>query len=127
MKLKFFNLAKESSTKSSYHHKIGAVLVYKGKILSIGHNKPEKTHPKSNNPFKTVHAELDVILSSGSRDLSGTTLYLYREYKNGYPACAKPCEYCMKLISKYKIKKVYYTDEGKYKQLNFGVSNGLAQ
>ncbi len=117
MKSKFFNLAKKLSEKSDYHHKIGAVIVKKNRIVGIGFNKPAKTHPASNQPFKTIHAELDAILDSEREDLEGSTLYVYRELKDGSLANAKPCVHCQELINRYKIKKVFFTEDNKYKEL----------
>ncbi len=116
VKNKFFEIAKKLSIKAEYHHKIGAVVVKKNKIVGLGFNKPSKTHPQSNHPFKTIHAELDAILDSDKDDLIGATIYVYREHKNGHPASAKPCPHCQELIKRYKLKKVCYTDDGNYKE-----------
>jgi deoxycytidylate deaminase len=114
VKLKYFCIAKKLAEKSSYHHKLGAVVVFKNKIIGLGFNKPSKTHTRANTPFNTIHAELDAILQAGDQ-CRNAEIYVYREYKNGSPANAKPCKYCEELIRLVGIKKVYYTDEGKYK------------
>lgn len=112
---RFFNKAKELSFLSKYHHKIGAVVVKKGKDVGRGVNNPFKTHPQSTNPFKTVHAELDAILSVVDKnDLIGATIYVYRQHKNGQPACSKPCPHCEELIRRSGIRRVCYTANGHY-------------
>lgn len=116
MKLKFFDIAKKLSEKSEYHHKLGAVITKKNKIIGLGFNKPFKTHPKSNNNFKTIHAELDAILDCIKQDLEGSSIYIYRENKAGIPVSAKPCFHCQELIRRFKLKKVYYTEDGNYKE-----------
>lgn len=116
MKNKFFEIAKKLSLKSEYHHKIGAVAVKKNRIVGLGFNKPSKTHPQSNHPFKTIHAELDAILDAEKDDLIGATIYVYREHKNGHLASSKPCPHCQELIQRYKLKKVCYTEDGSYKE-----------
>lgn len=116
MKFKFFDLAKKLSKKSDYHHKIGSVIVKKNRILGVGFNKPYKTSPHSNHPFRTIHAELDAILDANKEDLKGSTIYVYRELRNGKIASAKPCAHCQELLKRYEIKRVFYTDEGTYKE-----------
>lgn len=112
MKMKYFELAKALSTKSSYHHKIGAVVVKKNRVLGVGFNKPEKTHPKSTNEFNTIHAELDAIIGVDDADLEGADIYVYREHANGKPAMSKPCPGCHELIKRVGISNIYYTTYG---------------
>lgn len=115
-KNKFFDLARKLSKKSTYCHQLGAVVAKKNKVVGLGFNNPYKTHPKSNNRFKTIHAELDAILGLAKEDLVGSTIYVYREHKDGSPANSKPCQYCQMLIKQAGIKKVCYTDAGQYKE-----------
>lgn len=113
---KFLDLAKKLSYKSSYHHKIGAVVAKKNKIISLGFNKPNKTHPASPNRFKTYHAEFDAIIGIDKKDLVGSTIYIFREHKNGNLASAKPCSDCAALIAHCGIKKVVYSDYNDIKE-----------
>lgn len=116
-KKKFFNLARKLSFKSTYHHKLGAVVVKKNKPVGLGINNPFKTHPKSTNPFKTVHAELDAIMDVEDKsDLIGATIYVYRQHKNGQPANSKPCCHCEEMIRRSGITKVCYSSDGDYKE-----------
>jgi tRNA(Arg) A34 adenosine deaminase TadA len=114
MKLRFFNLARKLSLKSDYHHKLGAVIVSKNIVIGKGYNKPFKTHPKSNYPWHTQHAEFVAILEAG--DCKGADIYVFREYKNGNVANSKPCPYCTELIKRAGIKRVYYTDNNSFKE-----------
>lgn len=113
---KFFDMARRLSKKSDYFHQLGAVIVKKNDVLGFGYNKPHKTHPRSNNRFKTIHAELDAIIGLSKDDLYGATIYVYREHANGSPANSKPCQYCQMLIKEAGIKKVCYTDNGEFKE-----------
>ena len=113
---RLFDIARSMSKKSKYCHQLGAVIAKKNKVMSVGFNNPYKTHPRSNNRFKTIHAELDAILGLAKEDLVGSTIYVYREHKDGSPANSKPCQYCQMLIKQAGIKKVCYTDDGKYKE-----------
>lgn len=117
MEQRHFNLARKLSFKSDYHHKMGAVIVdKKGKVEGVGFNNPKKTHPFSNNTWRTLHAEVSAILNAGE-DCVGCDIYIYRELKSGEPANAKPCRFCMELIQKAGIVNVYYSDEGGFKKL----------
>lgn len=113
---RFFNMAKRLSKKATYCHQLGAVVVKKGKPLGFGYNKPNKTSPHSNNQFKNIHAELDAILDCSREELQGASIYVYREHKSGKPANSRPCKYCQMLIKEAGIKKVYYTDDNKFKE-----------
>ena len=77
MKLKYFDLAKNMSKKSTHpRYKIGGVVVKKSKIISLGFNRA-KTHPQSNHPHKNIHCELDCVLGVDPELLRDSTLYLY--------------------------------------------------
>lgn len=86
------------------------------RILSVGKNSYEKSHPwmamlaaKFNVPFKIyLHAEVDAILKCP--DLSRAhSIEVIRFDKNGQPANAKPCEICQEAIRMSGIKKVTHT------------------
>ncbi len=109
MKSKFFDLARRLSLKSIYHHKIGAVVVKKNKVIGVGFNKPHKTHPRATNAYKTVHAELDAVLGLTLEELDGADVYVYREYKSGEPATSKPCPHCESLLREAGVARVFYT------------------
>lgn len=111
-----FELAKKLSKKSNYCHQLGAVVAKRNKVLGVGFNNPFKTHPRSNNRFKNIHAELDAILGLSKEELAGATIYVYRQHRNGSPANSKPCSYCQMLIKQAGIAKVCYTDNNDYKE-----------
>lgn len=101
--------------------KIGCVAVYKHRIISSGCNS-QKTAPlqKKYNIYRfsedtshSMHAEMMCLKSLIERndiDFKYVDLYVYREYKNGELAPARPCESCMALIRKLGIKSIYYTN-----------------
>lgn len=114
MNIKFFKLASQISKKSNHpKHKIGGILVKKKRVISIGFNK-YKTHSKSNHPYKNIHCELDCILGIDLNILNGSSIYLYRETKDGRPALSKPCKWCEQLLKNVGISRVYYTNNGSY-------------
>ena len=119
-KKKYFDLAKKLSEKSTYWHKLGAVVVTrKGRIAGVGFNKPTKTHTQANTPYKTIHAEFDAIVGLARSELNGATVYVFRQYKDGRPALSKPCTYCEALLREVGIKEVYYTSSNGYDVLKF--------
>ena len=100
-------LAIKESQKSKHRFKLGAVIAKRNKILVSAHNVM-KTHPKfGSGDYNTLHAEGHAIYKAIQRglDLSGTTMYIYRDNNN----LAKPCPCCVKLIHKYGIKGVVYS------------------
>jgi len=111
---KILSIARKASEKSDHPmFKLGCVITdRKGRIYSISSNHHLKTHPIYNRiaPLKTLHAEASAILSIRHKaDFSKLHLFVYREYKDGTLALAKPCEYCTKLIKNYGIKNIWYT------------------
>ena len=117
MKTKFFDLAQKVSKKSEHKQfRMGCVIVYKNKVVSLGINS-YKTHTKATTPYKTLHAELDAIISADRKELKNCDLYIYRELSDGTLAIAKPCNYCQVAIFKAGIRQVFYTDNGQYKEM----------
>ena len=109
MKHKYFKLAKKMASKSQYHQQIGAVIVNRNDVVSVGYNQT-KTHPKSPQPiWKTIHAEADCVIFADPKDLQGSDIYVYREYKSGKPATAKPCSDCWAFLAHAGVKRVHYT------------------
>ena len=122
----YFKAAKAMSELSDFPRvNIGCVAVYKHKIISSGCNST-KTNPtqKRLNIYRfdadtpaTIHAELSCLLPLINRkdiDFGNVSLYIYREYKNGELALARPCPSCMKLITELGIRSIYYTNFGRF-------------
>lgn len=121
-----FALAKRASTFSdSSPYKVGCVVACKNKILSVGYNT-SKTHPlqrefnikRGVNPQypSRLHAEINALSKINDMDLDWekVSVYIYREHKNGVPACARPCNACMQMIKSLGIKNIFYTQDGSY-------------
>lgn len=116
---KYFELAKRLSLKSDhYQYKIGSVLVKKNKIIGTGFNRL-KTHPKSPHKYKSIHSEFMSVLGVSASDLSGATIYIYRETKDGIRALAKPCKYCNNMLDQCGVKTVYYTVKDGYDSYDY--------
>lgn len=125
----FFNLARAISKESTFEKiKIGCVIVNKKEVISVGTNTP-KSHPVQmiyntkyyRDRYKDgmffhhyIHAEIRAILNAERQDLTGCSLYTYRETFNGEIANSRPCPACMKMIKNVGIKKIYYTTKDGY-------------
>ena len=94
--------------------RLGAILVYKNNIVSIGMNS-YKTHPlmaaRTEWPF--LHAEQHAIVRAGVDNCEGLDLYIARVLKNNDLALSKPCDVCTELIKDVGIKNVYYSTDAK--------------
>lgn len=108
---KFFKLAKRIAEKSSSITKLGCVIASKNKVITVGFNDMTKTHPKSNHPFKTLHAEIRALIGVSEEETRGCDAYVYREIKSGRVAMAKPCDACMQALRLAKIKRVFFTTD----------------
>jgi deoxycytidylate deaminase len=113
LKIGYFNLARTESLKVDFRSRIGSVLVKGRKPVSIGRNKPLKTHPllRKYDSFKTMHAEIDACIGIDRHLIMGSILYVYREGADGNLAMSKPCEMCQKILKELGVKKVMYTIE----------------
>ena len=122
----YFKAAKAIAEMSDFKQKIGAVVVYKHKIISSGKNS-YKTNPlqKKYNKYRfkedagrhCLHAEINALLPLIGRDdidFSHVSLYIYRQYKNGDLAMCRCCESCMALIRSLGIRNIYYTGDNSY-------------
>lgn len=122
----YFKAAKAISELSDFPRvKIGCCAVYKHKIISSGCNSM-KTNPaqKRFNIHRfdadtpaTIHAELSCLLPLINRkdiDFGNVSLYIYREFKSGDLALARPCASCEALIKSLGIRNIYYTGNSSY-------------
>lgn len=114
--MKFLKLLKKLRNQSDHPtHRHSCVIAKGNQIISIGYNK-YKTSPKSNHPYKYIHAELSAILDNQFNDLAGTTAYIYRERNDGTPALSKPCKSCVELLKIAKIKKICYSIDNGFEE-----------
>jgi deoxycytidylate deaminase len=99
-------------------HKLGAVVVKGGRILSTGYNEVRYTKELKK---PTLHAEQSAILKLLKRrrlhDLVGSSIYVYRRTPGGNLGNACPCSVCMDLIRSVGIKRVFYTEDNNTMEL----------
>lgn len=106
--------------------RVGCVVVYKNKIISMGHNYENKTNPlqKKYNELRgydpndsisrnTLHAEIDALLSieQNIENYNKVHLFIARSKRDESDGIARPCPACMGLIKKMGIKNIYYSTE----------------
>lgn len=125
---KYFNMAKNVSELSDFkQHHLGAIMVYKGKVIAAEHNT-NKTNPiqKEYNRLRefeydtcqngAIHAECGCLIRTKNMDLdwSKVSVFIYREHKDGNKAIAAPCPACRKALIDRGIKKFYYTGNNSF-------------
>lgn len=93
-------------------HRLGAVVVKGGRVLSTGYNEVRYTKELGN---PTLHAEQAAILKLLKQrrltDLVGATLYVTRFTRGGRIGCSRPCGDCEALIRSVGIKEIFYTTD----------------
>jgi deoxycytidylate deaminase len=89
-------------------HRMGCVIYHKNRLVGMGINYMDKTHPRSNHPYRHLHCEVDALLGVSSEDLYGSTLYVARIRSSGQ-GLAKPCPYCFTILYRAGVKDVFYT------------------
>jgi len=109
----------ERNTKNKFFH--FAFGYKKNKLLAIGQNNPEKTHPhaiilskrfntKLEHPY--LHAETDLISRLWGKHYIDDSLrmIIVRLNKQGQLRCSKPCLRCQQIIDCLGINKIWWSD-----------------
>jgi len=105
----------EKAITSPMRAKYCALIVKRNKIVSIGVNNYRIT-PLSG--FLSTHAEVDAIRKCKKGDMKDAIMYVihfnrHELYPDCVTGCGVPCKECQpklnKCISRYGLKKVYYT------------------
>jgi deoxycytidylate deaminase len=116
----YFREANRASKQSDHpHYKVGACIVYKGRVLSVGFNQILKNHPLTRmfNEHQSIHAEVSSIIRLKKKKiLKECKMVVYREYANGELAMSRPCPTCIKILKFFGIKKIIYTTIDGYSQ-----------
>lgn len=90
-------------------------ILERNKILSVGKNNPEKTHPlalKFGHRFNCIHSELAAIVNFPRPNiyLRACTLVNVRVGVNGDIRISKPCHVCQYMLAAFNITDIYYTN-----------------
>ena len=122
----YFSLAHNACYYSDFMKaRLGAVLIYKGKVMSVGWNS-NKTSPlqrelnryrgydvDSSIAHNTLHAEVACLTKAKDLDIDWgrASIFVYRIKKNGSAGLSYPCKGCMALIKSMGIKNIYFSTE----------------
>lgn len=88
--------------------RVGAVLFYKGRAVSMGFNKI-KSHPASKSRDNLIHAEFACLHGMDKDITRGAKVFVALLRKSGKQGLAKPCKDCLTLLKEYGVGEVYYT------------------
>lgn len=121
----YLNLAHNACYYSDNHRaRLGSVIVYKNKVISIGWNVENKTNPLQeeynrlreydidvNKTKSSIHAEFAAMLKIKHMNIefNKVNLFVYRIRKDESVGYARPCAACMGFAKKLGIKNIYYT------------------
>jgi deoxycytidylate deaminase len=91
----------------SDHHHHYCVITYGGKVITTGYNRPYGFISNGKNYMR--HAECDALLKLPEKykNKKLRLCVVRKGYKN-----SKPCQKCLEFISEYRVKNIYYSDEG---------------
>jgi hypothetical protein len=97
--------------------------VKSGRILAIAWNRNDRPGKLRYSFYgdKGWHSELSALSRFTPDEIKGATLYTIGINPNGNLVMSCPCKQCQMLISKYKLKNVYYLNKlGKVEKLKIG-------
>ena len=90
-------------------------ILHKSKLLSIGQNQYNKTHPRIYDynyaPHARLHAELAACLQLGLTDCTGFTIFNIRINRNGELDNSMYCRGCADLVRSLNFKRAYFSNE----------------
>ena len=117
---KFLKIAAKEAEKSSMYSQHGCVIVYKGNVVAVGHNKKVPHFG-----LRSIHAEIDALTKiSNKRNkkmLRRCVMYVVRVGGPSIIKNSRPCNNCTKVIKKANLKTIHWsTDEydNEYKSHN---------
>jgi deoxycytidylate deaminase len=117
-------------THGDYRCRHASFILNKEKIISIGINHPNKTHPrnlqfgyrnKRNQPINNIigiHSELAAVIKLGRQDLNDLDIVNTRIDRNNQLALAKPCVGCQDMLKQLGINNIFYSgNNSKFEKL----------
>jgi deoxycytidylate deaminase len=119
-------------THGDYRCRHASFIIYKDKIMSIGINNPNKTHPKNlkfgyrnkrNEPINEIigiHSELAAVIKFGRQTLQDLDIVNTRIDRNNMLVLAKPCIGCQDMLKQLGINRIFFSNnQSKFEQLYF--------
>ena len=103
----------------------------KSKIVCVGWNDYTKCHRAhkfgiykayrssfANNYIPSLHSECAAIIKFGETNLSEYEICNVRIDNNFNPALTKPCPNCLTLLASLNPKKIYYSTQNGFEEIN---------
>lgn len=106
-------LASKAALNSEHRqHRMGAVVVKGGRILSTGYNqlRPSKLIG-TNTLHAEAHAVLKLLKDNRLHDLAGSDCHVTRFTRGGRVGMARPCSHCMDLLRSTGVRRVFFTTD----------------
>lgn len=119
---KIFSLLERVAEASDHtRHQMAAALVIRNDIIAFGWNRmksdPMQAKYGANKDCIYLHAEIHAIKNAlrtrHPDQLARADIFVLRKKEQKY-GLAKPCAGCMRAISEFNIRNVYYTTEEGY-------------
>lgn len=106
-----FRMAGKAACLSPFkQHRVGAVVVKGGRVLSTGYNEIRWTQRFQKENVHAEEAAIVKLLTAGRpSSLVGADIYVSRFTRGGSIGLAKPCLNCQHLIRSVGIRRAYYT------------------
>ncbi len=109
----FLSMATGAAFRSTYRHRLGAVIVSGGRVRGVGWSK-RKNNPRNVSDEHldkcSTHAEIDALRMAG--ELRRATCYVARLDALDQPTLAKPCDECWEALHASGVTRVYWTIDG---------------
>lgn len=124
---KYFSLARKAAEESTFKVRVGAIAVYRGKIIASA-SSTNKTDPMqyTYNKYRSfnqvgaclpkAHAEIGLVkkMLKTAVPVQEVKVYVYRLCKSRDKGIARPCDACMRALKDAGIRVVYYTTDFGY-------------
>ena len=106
-----FRMADKAAGRSPFkQHRLGAVVVKGGRVLSTGYNEIRWNQRFQKENVHAEEAAIVKLLTAGRpSSLIGADIYVSRFTRGGAIGLAKPCLSCQRLIQASGIRRAYYT------------------
>ncbi len=115
MNVRIIERAKREALKSKTTYQVGAVIHRGRKIIAVGYNIADKTHPDAEMLGHNIghHAEFSALQKIKHGDLKNLEMTIVRiAREDGSFRMTRPCNNCMKIILKsQKITKIHWSNE----------------
>tara|TARA_B100001029_G_C14936851_1_gene380923 strand:- start:289 stop:621 length:333 start_codon:yes stop_codon:yes gene_type:complete len=106
---KLIQQAINEAKKSNMLQKHGAIIIYRNKVVSRGHNHFIKYRRYKNGKYKSIHAEIMAIRDLPSSYIISKCKMIVVRFISGHMRLSLPCKHCQKIIKKHKVLAVYHS------------------